>query len=249
MSVAASSASEREASRRAERLTTVRRALGWASVPLLALALYMAFVYAPPEATMGQVYRIFFFHMPSAISAFAGFFVTFVASIAYLKTRRFTWDAWAVAGAEVGILFASVAIVTGSFWARPVWNTWWTWDPRLTTVTIMWLTYIAYLMLREAVDEPERRARLAAVMGIIAFANVPLVWLSARWFRTIHPVLFGGSNPDAKGDFALAPSMAQALMVGMVAILVLFGYFLVRRVQLEQARVHLMTRHYQDEEG
>ncbi len=230
------------------RLDTVRRLLGWASVPLLAFALYMAFVYAPPEATMGNVYRIFFFHMPSALASFAGFFVTFVASIGYLKTRRQGWDIWAVAGAEVGIFFATAAIVTGSFWARPVWNTWWTWDPRLTTVTIMWLTYIAYLMLREAVDDPERRARLAAVMGVIAFANVPLVWLSARWFRTIHPVLFGGNNPQAKGDFSLAPSMVVALMAGMVAVLVLWGYFLVRRVQLEQERARLVQRYREEGE-
>lgn len=248
MNVAGPLTTGREVGESADRLATAQRFLGWASVPLLAVALYMALVYAPPEVTMGNVYRIFFFHMPGAISAFVGFFVTFVASLAYLRTRRLEWDAWAVAGAEVGILFASVAIVTGSFWARPVWNTWWTWDPRLTTVTIMWLTYIAYLMLREAVDDPERRARLASVMGIIAFANVPLVWISARWFRTIHPVLFGGANPEAKGDFALVPTMGHALMVSMVAILVLCAYFIVRRVRLERLRARFAQRVLEEEE-
>lgn len=189
---------------------------------------------------MGDVYRIFFFHMPSAIATFLGFFVTFLASVAYLARRRRRWDNWAVAGAEVGIIFSSVTIVTGSFWARPVWNTWWTWDPRLTTVTIMLLTYVAYMMLREAVDDPDRRARFAAVMGIIAFANVPLVWFSARWFRTIHPVLFAGSNTEAtKGDFALSPAMRATLMVSMVAVLVVFLYFLLRRMQLERRRTYL----------
>lgn len=217
-------------------LKTVARALGWLLIPGLALAMGMALFYAPPEATMGDVYRIFFFHMPSAFAAFAGFFVTFVASIGYLRTGRRSWDVWALSGAELGILFAMIAILTGSFWARPVWNTWWTWDPRLTTTTIMWLTYMAYLMLRGAIDDPERRARYAAVMGVIAFINVPLVFLSSRWFRTIHPVLFGGDNPEAKGDIAWEPAMMQTLMVSMLVIIALFAYLLIRRALLERYR-------------
>lgn len=225
------------------------RILGWISIPLVAIALGMALFYAPAEATMGDVYRIFFFHMPSAIATFVGFFVTFVASIVYLVNRRQQWDHWAIAGAEVGIVFSLITIVTGSFWARPVWNAWWTWDPRLTTVTIMFLTYIAYLMLREAIDDPERRARFGAVMGIIAFVNVPLVWFSARWFRTIHPVLFAGSNTEAtQGDFALSDPMRTTLMVSMVAIFVVFGYLLLRRVQLEQKRAQIAEQRFRQED-
>jgi len=187
----------------------------------------MAFFYAPPEATMGDVYRLFFFHMPAAIAGFAGFFVTFVASIAYLVERSAERDMWAVAGAETGIVFSLAGILGGMFWARPVWN--------------MMLTYIAYMMLRQAIDDPERRARFAAVMGIVGFVNVPLVWFSTRWIdRTIHPVLFGGeSSETAQGDLALTQSMEITLMVCMVAVLVLFSYFLVRRARLEMARAEL----------
>ncbi|MCZ7573648.1 MAG: cytochrome c biogenesis protein CcsA [Ardenticatenaceae bacterium] len=217
-------------------LRTVATMLGWLLIPGLALAMGMALFYAPPEATMGNVYRIFFFHMPSAFAAFAGFFVTFIASVGYLRTGKRSWDIWALSGAELGILFAMIAIITGSFWARPVWNTWWTWDPRLTTTTIMWLTYMAYIMLRGALDDPERRARYAAVMGVIAFINVPLVFLSSRWFRTIHPVLFGGENPEAKGKIAWEPAMMQTLMICMLVITVLFTYLLIRRVLLERYR-------------
>ncbi len=220
-------------------LRRVAATLGWLLIPALAIALGAALFYAPPEATMGDVYRIFFFHMPSAFAAFAGFFVTFVASIAYLRTGKRSWDIWALSGAELGILFATIAIVTGSFWARPVWNTWWTWDPRLTTTTIMWLTYVGYTMLRGAIDDPERRARYAAVMGILAFVNVPLVFMSSRWFRTIHPVVFGENSPTAKGKIAWEPAMLQTLMVCMAVITVLFAYLLIRRVLLERHRDHV----------
>lgn len=222
---------------------------GWGAIPLVAIALGMAFFYAPEEATMGDVYRIFFFHVPSALATFVGFFVTFVASIVYLWQRRQSWDHWAIAGAEVGIVFSAITIVTGSFWARPVWNTWWTWDPRLTTVTIMFLTYVAYLMLREAIDDPERRARFASIMGIIAFVNVPLVWFSARWFRTIHPVLFAGSNTEVtQGEFSLTDPMRTTLMVSMVAVFVVFGYLLLRRVKLEEKRTEIAERRFQQQE-
>ncbi|RME11230.1 MAG: cytochrome C assembly protein, partial [Ardenticatenia bacterium] len=152
--------------------------LGWLSLVFVLVGLGMAFFYAPTEATMGDVYRLFFFHMPAAIAGFAGFFVTFVASIAYLVERSAERDMWAVAGAETGIVFSLAGILGGMFWARPVWNVWWTWDARLTSVTIMMLTYIAYMMLRQAIDDPERRARFAAVMGIVGFVNIPLVWFS-----------------------------------------------------------------------
>jgi heme exporter protein C len=222
------------AGQESDTLSTVANVLGWLLIPGLAVSMAMIFFYAPPEATMGEVYRIFFVHMPSAMASFLGFFVTFVASVGYLRTGKRSWDIWALSSAELGILFATIAILTGSFWARPIWNTWWTWDPRLTTTTIMWLTYIAYVMLRGAIDDPDRRARYAAVLGVIAFINVPLVFFSARWFRTIHPVVFGESSPEAKGDIAWEPTMLQTLIVSMVVILVLFAFLLIRRVLLER---------------
>ncbi|GAP61613.1 heme exporter protein C [Ardenticatena maritima] len=224
-----------------ESLSVWQTRLGWLSLVFVLVGLGMAFFYAPTEATMGDVYRLFFFHMPAAIAGFAGFFVTFVASIAYLVERSAERDMWAVAGAETGIVFSLAGILGGMFWARPVWNVWWTWDARLTSVTIMMLTYIAYMMLRQAIDDPERRARFAAVMGIVGFVNIPLVWFSTRWIdRTIHPVLFGGESAEtAQGDLALTQSMEITLMVCMVAVLLLFAYFLVRRARLEMARAEL----------
>ncbi|RLC80148.1 MAG: cytochrome C assembly protein, partial [Chloroflexi bacterium] len=152
--------------------------------------LYMAFLFAPTEATMGDVQRIFYFHVPSAWVGFFAFFVTFIASIAYLWKGDLKWDRLAISSVEIGVAFMTMAIITGSIWARPVWNTWWTWDPRLTLSAVVWLIYIAYIMLRAAVENPARRARFAAVFGIAGFASVPLDFFAIRWWRTIHPVIF-----------------------------------------------------------
>ncbi len=236
------------ASETRDRLGAITRWLGYALLPGGALALWMALFYAPAEATMGDVYRIFFFHLPANIASFLLFFVAFVAGIAYLRTSNPLWDRWGLASVEVGILASFIGTVTGAIWARPVWNTWWTWDPRLTTVTILLLTYVGYTMLRGAIDDPGRRARYGAIYAILAFVNVPLVYFSTRILdRTIHPVVFGGDNPEAKGDMALTPAMDQTLMVCMLFGLALFVFLLLRRLHLarreaavEQLRVQLM---------
>ncbi|MGB0387987.1 MAG: cytochrome c biogenesis protein [Ardenticatenaceae bacterium] len=233
-------------------LPTVTRGLGWALVLGLPLSLLMALFYAPPEATMGEVYRIFFYHLPANIASFALFFAAFVAGIAYLRTNNPTWDTWGAATIEVGILASFLGTVTGSIWARPIWNTWWTWDPRLTTVTILLLTYIGYMMLRGAIDDPGRRARYSAIYAILAFANVPLVYFSTRILdRTIHPVVFGGENPEAQGDMALTATMNQTLMVCMIVCLGLFTYLVLRRVllarreqRLEAVRLQMLEADY-----
>ncbi|MDQ4074808.1 MAG: cytochrome c biogenesis protein CcsA [Chloroflexota bacterium] len=231
-----------------DRLSTITRWLGWILVPGAVLALFMALAYAPAEATMGEVYRIFYFHLPANIASFILFFVAFVAGFAYLLTSNRRWDTWGAAGVEVGILASFIGTLTGSIWARPVWNTWWTWDPRLTTVTIMLLTYVGYMMLRGAVDDPERRARYSAIFAILAFVNVPLVYFSTKILdRTIHPVVFGGENPNAEGDMALTGDMHLTLLVTMIFGLLLFAYLLFKRVQLarreervEQLRIQLL---------
>ena len=143
--------------------------LGWVVALAMILALYMAFVFAPTEATMGDVQRIFYFHMPSAWAAFLAFGVVFVASIQWLRTKQPKWDAMAVSATEVGILFCTIALFTGSIWAKPIWGTWWDWDPRLTTTLILWLIYISYLMLRTTVENPGQ-------------ASVPVGGGRDRWF-------------------------------------------------------------------
>ena len=169
------------------------------TVVLLGIATLMVFLYAPLEAVMGPVQRVFYFHVASTWTGMLGFLVSAVAGVAYLRTRKPIWDVTGVAGVEIGLVFTLIGIVSGSIWARPIWNTWWTWDPRLTTTTIMELVYFAYLMLRQGIDEPERRARFGAVYTIIGFISVPLTFFSIRIFRTIHPVIVGDNDPGSAG--------------------------------------------------
>lgn len=194
------------------------------------IALYMALLYAPTERTMGEVQRIFYFHVPSAWVSFVGFGVVCVASILFLRTGAQKWDLLAKSAAEVGILFLTLVLVTGPLWAKPVWNVYWTWDARLTTSFILWLIYVAYLMLRSFVTDRDRGARFAAVFGIIGFIDVPIVYLSIRWWRTLHPapVIGGGSGSG------LAPAMLHALLTSVAAFTLLFVTLLVLRFHAAQ---------------
>lgn len=206
-------------------------------IPLAAVGiiggLYMAFIFAPTEATMGHVQRIFYFHVPSAWVGFFAFFVTFLGGILYLWKRDLRWDRLALSSAEIGVVFMSAAIITGSIWARPVWNTWWTWDPRLTLSAVVWMIYVAYLMLRAMVEDPHRRARLASVFGIAGFASVPLDFFAIRWWRTIHPVIFTSQG------FSLTPKMLWAFLFCLAAFTILYFVILVQRLRLENLRAEL----------
>lgn len=193
-------------------------------------ALYGAFVYAPTEASMGIVQRIFYFHVPSAWVAFVAFGVVFVCSIGYLWKRKRSLDIIACSAAEIGVMFTTLVLITGPIWGRFAWGTWWTWDPRLTTTLILWLIYISYLMLRSSIAEPSRRARVSAVLGIVGFVDVPIVFMAIRWWRTIHPVVFDVN------EIRLDPAMLQAFIVSLIAFTFLFIYLLLQRVALEKAR-------------
>ena len=170
-------------------------AKAYAAAPWLALAgglalafcQWLIFVYAPVESTMRLPQKIFYLHLPLAWWGLFSFFVTFVASIAYLRTRKFHWDALAGAAAEVGVVLAALALVTGSIWARSAWGVWWTWDARLTTTLVMCFVYAGYLIIRTMDIQPARRSQIAAVVGIVAFLDVPLVFFSARLWSYIHP--------------------------------------------------------------
>jgi heme exporter protein C len=196
---------------------------------LMLMALYLALVWAPTEQTMGPVQRIFYFHVPSAMTAFFSFFLVFVAGVGHLLTRKPHWDRLALSSAEVGLAFILITLITGPIWARPVWGIWWTWDMRLTSSLLLGLIYFAYLLLRSCVADKERRATLAAVVGIVGFADVPLVYFSIRWFRTQHPqpVLMGGEGSG------LAPEMKTALYFCMFAFLVLYAWLLRIRYRME----------------
>lgn len=174
--------------------------LALAAMVCMSAGQYAIWVYAPEEMTMGVVQKIFYFHLPLAWWAFAAFFGVFVCSVLVLWKGSDVWDRWAGVFAELGVLFSGLALVTGSLWGRASWNTWWTWDPRLSTTLIMWFVYAGYLVLRAADVGGAKGARMRAVLGIVAFLDVPLVFLSARLWRSIHPAVFasqgGGLSPE-----------------------------------------------------
>ncbi len=187
------------------------------TVALLGYGFYQAIYVAPTEATMGEIQRIFYYHVPSAMVSFLFFFASFVASILYLVSRRqhpsraLAADAIALATAEVGVVFCTVVLITGPLWARPVWGIWWTWDARLTTTLVLWLVYVSYLLLRRFAAGPQMQT-LAAVLAIFGYVDVPIVYMSTTWWRTQHPGrVIGG------GEGSLAPAMSTALWWNVLA--------------------------------
>jgi len=192
----------------------------------------MVFLYAPVERVMGAVQKVFYFHVATGWVGMLSFLFAAVAGVLYLVKKNKHWDYIGIAAVEIGIIFIFITIVTGSIWARPIWNTWWTWDPRLTTATIMELIYIAYLMLRQGIEDPERRARFGAVYAIVGFLSVPLTFFSIRIFRTIHPVVIAGSDPTAVGSFDMTSSMFNTLMVSIAVFSILFVDLVWHRIRL-----------------
>jgi len=192
-------------------------------------------VWAPTERTMGDIQRIFYVHVPSAWMAFLAFFGVFVASIAYLLTKNLQWDRLGLACAEIGTVFCTAVLITGPIWAKPVWGIWWTWDARLTSTLILWLLYLSYLLLRDFLEEPARRATLAAIFGIFGFVDVPIVYFSIRIWRTQHPqpVLMGGE------ESGLDPNMLWVLLLSWGAFLILTVFLVTLRVRLERGRDEL----------
>ena len=203
-------------------------ALAFAAASIIAQ--YLIWFHAPVEQSMGVVQKIFYTHMPLAWWSTVSFFVNFVASILYLVKRRDAYSRLAGAAAELGVLFSGLALITGMCWARPIWNVWWTWDPRLTTTLVLWVYYAGVLALRGSVDEPETRARYTAVLSIIGFINVPLVFMAIRWWRTIHPVIL-----DARG-MHLEPAMLVALVAALVAFTLLYATLCLAQVRAAYLR-------------
>ncbi len=210
------------------------------TVALLGFGLYQGLVVAPTERTMGDVQRIFYYHVPSAWTAFLLFFVNFVASIVYLWKRSAGSDAIAVASAEVGVVFCTVVLVTGPIWARPVWGIWWTWDARLTTTLVLWLIYVSYLVLRRFAAGGQTQV-LAAALAIFGFVDVPIVYMSIRWFRTQHPspVIGGGEGSG------LDPTMWHAVLWNWLAFLCLALLLVMTRYRLQRMEETVEAAHAQ----
>lgn len=213
----------------------IMRVLAPVTLLNIAVALYMALFYAPREMTMGDAQRIFYFHVPSAWIGFLAFFVVFVGSVLFLLKRDPKWDALARSSAEIGVVFTTLVLLTGPLWAKAAWGAFWVWDARLTTTLVLWLIYIGYLMLRSSVDDT-RRARLAAVIGILGFLDVPIIYLSVTWWRTMHPTLLVS---DSGG---LDPAMRTTLMVALLSFTFLYAWLMLARVRLEMKRDRLAAR-------
>jgi heme exporter protein C len=196
------------------------------------LALYMAFLVAPQENTMLDLQRIFYFHVPSGIMGLAAFVVNFFASLMYLRRKDRKWDSLALSAAEVGVMFFTIVLVTGPIWAKPAWYVWWTWSPRLTFSLLLWMLYVAYMLVRNYVPDPDRKAAMSAVFGIVAFLDAPIVFFSIRWWRDLHPLI----NEKGKGGLE-GPMMVATFCMCIAAFLLLMVCLIRRRYFLEKARL------------
>ncbi len=207
------------------------QALNIISVILLVAAAVMVFAYAPVERVMGAVQKVFYFHVATAWVGMIGFIVAAIVSILYLVTKDLKWDTINLAAVEISLVFFLIAIALGSIWARPAWGTWWTWEPRLTTAAILEMIYLAYLLLRQGLEDPERRARFGAVYTIVGGLSVPLTFISIRLFRTIHPILLGGGGSEKMN---MTGEMVITMLVNIAVFSVVFVTLFWHRVRLGQ---------------
>lgn len=203
---------------------------GWFTLLYMVAAQAIAVLNSPPDQFMGHVQKIMYVHVPSAWIAFLAFFIVFVFSVLYLWRRNPLHDLRAAAFAEVGTLFTGLTIVQGSIWGKPTWGVWWTWDPRLATTAVLFLIYASYIALRAFTDDEERRARWSAAVGILGFINVPIVFMSVRWWRTIHQVQ---STPDTVSDIYLIGLLLN--VVGFTLLMVYLAWSRYEVAKLERA--------------
>jgi len=202
------------------------------AVIVLGVAAWLGLVFAPTEAVMGDVQRVFYFHVGTAWVALLGFIVAAISGVIYLITKDMKWDRFEVAAVEVSTMFFLITIVLGSIWARPVWNTWWTWDPRLTSASVTELIYMAYFMLRQGIEDPEKRARFGAIYTLLGGLSAPITFMVIRLFRTIHPVVIGNQSAAAQGGFDMTPDMRTAFFFALFAFTVIFIDLIWHRLRL-----------------
>ncbi|MBI2965517.1 MAG: cytochrome c biogenesis protein CcsA [Chloroflexi bacterium] len=202
---------------------------------LMAVSLWMIFLWVPTEANLGVIQRALYFHVPVSIIALGAIILVAIGSVAFLVSGRPRWDWLAHASAETGVLFGGLALVTGSIWARPIWNVWWTWDAKLTTTLILWFIFIGYLMLRAYAPPGRQGARLSAVVGIIGAIDAPIIYYAADLWRTAHPSRVTG--PGASGS--LESEMALTLLVSTITIVSLYAYVLVERFRVRRSEAEV----------
>lgn len=204
-----------------------RQGLFALAVAMLAIGAWLGLSWAPPDREMGDVQRIMYIHVPAVWMALLAMTLNFICSVGYLLKKSWLFDSLAEASAEVGLLFGAIGVALGSIWGRPTWGVWWTWDPRLTTAAILLVAYAGYLALRRFVEDPERRAVWSAVAGIVAFVDVPLIWYSVQWWRSLHQTQSSPKTVD--------PQMVLALRWNAFAFLALLIFFIWSRYQVAQS--------------
>jgi len=211
-----------------KRFPVVSFVLGALSFVGMTVSIWMIFVYAPTDAVQGNAQRIFYFHVPMAWIGMLAFVVLTAAGIAYLWKKDERWDWLARASAEVGVVFLTLAVISGSIWGRTIWGTWWTWDPKLTTTLILWFMYIGYLMLLSYMGRTPTAARSAAVLAIIGVIDVPIIYESVNWWRTLHPP----AQIGVAG--ALPPEVVLTLMISLSSFTLLYSFLMVQLYQLQK---------------
>jgi heme exporter protein C len=216
------------------------------SLGLFLAALALVFLYAPLEVTMNYVQKIFYFHVANAWVGMLGFVAAAVAGVIYLVNHDLKWDIIEVSAVEISLVFFLVAILAGSIWARPSWGTYWTWEPRLTTAAILELVYIACLLLRQGIDDPDRRARFSAVYTLLGSISVPITFFSIRLFRTIHPVIIGTGSASSQGSFDMSPKMLVTMFFSLGAFSVIFVTLFWHRIRLGQLSQMVDQRKMED---
>jgi heme exporter protein C len=204
---------------------------------LIAWNLHTMFLSVPDEANQGAIFRIIYFHVPSAITSFTGFFVGMTFALGYLAKRNLWFDSTAAAINEVSLAFATITLITGSIWGRIIWGIWWTWDPRLTSYFICLLMYFGYFMLRRAIDEPHQRARLSAVLSIFACVDIVIVWKSIEWFRTQHP----GPVLSIRNGGGMAPGMEAPIWWNLLALMMLATALILIRTRQQSIQHEVET--------
>jgi heme exporter protein C len=217
----------------------MQRLVGWLAAILHALGLGVGLGWAPRDAVQGNVQRIMYVHVPAILTGYVAIGVVLVASVLYLWTRRAAWDRVAAAAGELAVCFVGLTLATGSIWGKPTWGTWWTWDARLTSTAILFVIYLGYLLLRSVVvEDPERAATYAAVLGIVGALDVPIIHFSVEWWRTLHQpatVL----KPQVP---SMDPVMYRALLANVAAFLATFAYLAMRRYRLLTLRAEALAR-------
>lgn len=218
----------------------------WYGVAVVALfgflCQYFALISSPPEKNMRNLIRILYFHVGSAWIAFLSFGVAAFFALVYLVTRRLMFDRISLASAEIGVVYTSFTLITGSLWGKPIWNTWWTWDPRLTTTLILWFLYVGYLLLRGSIEGLERRARISGVYAIVAVADVPIIHYAVTWWNSIHPQVIGSTGVNMPG------SMLFSLMFAFVAFFAIYLLlmFVRTRQETQRQRIYRLRQQMQD---